>query len=233
MHGAYKWDKFIQTLSATTDLRIVPSPKGSPRSTYVQTHGLMQAEQRGVGGVTQRRPSHNHPHTSVSSNPSHSSSLPPRPIMESNQTRSLCVDWASIVDGIERAYYVQKAAFTIFFGMISSPRWRPHIVMEKCKLLGYFTLVPDDSQPLRRCINSPELMYAIRRMGNLVALVLWLEILRLKRKVRGRSERVTRKCGGKCFLHPHSTFLHQLCIVYEFNKKYSRETKRKPVVLRS
>lgn len=203
-----KW--FIQTLSVTMDSPIVPLPKGSPRSTCAQTHGPMQAEQRGLGGVTQRRSSHNHPRASVSFNPSHSSSLPPRPIMEPNQTRSLCVDWASTVDGIERAYYVQKAAFTVFFGMIDSPRWRPHIVVEKWKLLWYFTLVPNDSQPLRRCINSLELMYAIRGMGNLVALVLWLEILWLKRKVRGGRRRLR----GSVVVNALPTPIPLSCISY-------------------
>ena len=106
----------------------------------------------------------------------------PHPIMEPDQMRSFCVDWASAVDGIEHTYDVQKATLAVLFGMINSPHWRPHIVVEKWKLLEYFTSVPDDSQPLRRCVDNPELMNAIRNVENPAAMVLWLAILWLKYK---------------------------------------------------
>jgi len=48
--------------------------------------------------------------------------------------------------------------------------------------LEYFTSVPDDSQPLRRCIDNPELIDAIANMENSAAMVLWLAILWLKYK---------------------------------------------------
>ena len=106
----------------------------------------------------------------------------PHPIMEPDQMRSLCVDWASAVDGIEHTHDVQKATLAVLFGMINSPHWRPHIVTEKWKLLEYFTAVPDDSQPLKRCIDNPDLMEAIRNVDNPAAMVLWLAILWLKYK---------------------------------------------------
>jgi hypothetical protein len=46
--------------------------------------------------------------------------------------------------------------------------------------LEYFASVPDDSQPLRRCIDNPELMDAIKRTENLTAMALWPAILWLK-----------------------------------------------------
>ena len=104
----------------------------------------------------------------------------PHPIIESDQMRSLCVDWASAVDGIEHTHDVQKATLAVLFGMINSPHWRPHIVVEKWKLLESFMSVPDDSQPLRRCVDNPELMDAIKNVANPVAMVLWLAILWLK-----------------------------------------------------
>ena len=104
----------------------------------------------------------------------------PEPIMDDDQTRKFCIDWASTVDGIEHTYDVQKAALAVLFGMINSPRWRPHIVPEKWKLLEYFTSVPDDSQPLRYCLDNPDLMDAIRDVDNPVAMVLWLALLWLK-----------------------------------------------------
>jgi len=122
----------------------------------------------------------------------------PHPIMEPDQMSRLCVDWASAVDGIEHTPDVQKATLAVLFGMINSPHWRPHIVVDKWKLLEYFTSVPDDSQPLRRCIDNPELMEAIKDVGNPAAIVLWLAILWLKYKelipeVREQLETVTKE----------------------------------------
>jgi len=54
--------------------------------------------------------------------------------------------------------------------------------MENWRLLESFTSVPDDSQPLRRCIDSLELMDAIANVENPAAMVLWLAILWLKYK---------------------------------------------------
>ena len=55
----------------------------------------------------------------------------PHPIMEPEQMRRLCADWASAVDGIEFTDDVRKATLAVPFGMINSPHWRPHIVPER------------------------------------------------------------------------------------------------------
>ena len=123
----------------------------------------------------------------------------PDPIMGPDQMRGLCVDWASAVDSVKHTYDVQKAAtLAVLFGMISSPHWRPHIVTEKWKLLEYFTSVPDDSVPLRRCIDNPELMDVVRNVADPAAMVLWVAILWLKYKelipqVREQLETVTKE----------------------------------------
>ena len=106
----------------------------------------------------------------------------PHPIMESDVMRSLCVDWASAVDGIEHSQDVQKATLTVLFGMINSPHWRPHIVPEKWRLLEHVTSVPDDSQHLRRCVDNPELMETIKNVENPAAMTLWMAILWLRYK---------------------------------------------------
>ena len=103
-------------------------------------------------------------------------------IMEPDQMKSFCVDWASTIDGLELTPDVQKAALTVLLGMINSPHWRPHIVPEKWKLLEYFTSVPDDSQPLRKCINNPELIDVIKDVDYPDASTLWLKILWVKYK---------------------------------------------------
>jgi hypothetical protein len=83
---------------------------------------------------------------------------------------SLCVDWASAVDGIEQTYNVQKATPVVLFGMINSSRPYPHIVVEKCKLLVLFISVPDDSRSPRRCIDNPELMEVVKNVANPAAM---------------------------------------------------------------
>ena len=124
----------------------------------------------------------------------------PHPIMEPDQMRSLCADWASAVDDIEHTYDVQKATLAVLFGMINSPHWRPHILTEKWKLLECFTSVPDDSQPLRRCIDNSDLLDVIKDMDNQAALFLWLAVLWLKYKelipqVRVQLENITKELG--------------------------------------
>ena len=124
-----------------------------------------------------------------------------QPIMGRDQMKSLCVDWASTVDDLEHLELtpdVQKAALTVLFGMINSPHWRPHIVTEKWKLLECFTSVPDDSQPLRSCINNPDLIEVIKDVDYQDASSLWLKILWLKYneltpQVRGRLEMTTKE----------------------------------------
>ena len=122
----------------------------------------------------------------------------PYPIMEEDQMKSLCVDWASAVDGIDHTDDVRKATLTVLFGMINSPHWRPHIDTKKWKLLEYFTSLPDDSRPLQRCIDNPELMVAIKEVANPAALALWLAILWLRYRelipqVQEQLETVTRE----------------------------------------
>ena len=121
----------------------------------------------------------------------------PNPIMEFDQMRSLCVDWASTVDVIENSDKAQKATLAALFGMINSHHWRPHIVKDKWRLLEYFPSVPDDSQPLKRCIDNPSLMDEIRDVADPTAMALWMRILWLKYKeltpaVQRQLERVTK-----------------------------------------
>jgi len=103
-------------------------------------------------------------------------------IMDPSELKSFCVGWASVVDNIDHTHGVQKAALTVLLGMINSSHWRPHIVAEKWKLLECSTLLPDDSQPLRRCLNNPKLMEEIKTMEDPVVLPLWLGTLWLKYK---------------------------------------------------
>ncbi|KAF9790540.1 hypothetical protein BJ322DRAFT_1037101, partial [Thelephora terrestris] len=120
------------------------------------------------------------------------------PIMEPDQMRDLCVDWASAVDGTKHTHDVQRATVAVLFDMINSSHWRPHIVTETWKLLEYFTSVPDDSQPLKRCLDNPELTDAISEVNDPAVMVLWLAILWFKHnelipEVREQLEAVTKE----------------------------------------
>ena len=106
----------------------------------------------------------------------------PHPIMGSDQMRSLCMGWASTVDCIGHTHDVQEAALVVFLGMINSSHWRPHINTEKWELLKYFTSVPDNSQPLRMCIDNLELMDVIMNMKDPATITLWLTIMWYKHK---------------------------------------------------
>ena len=139
----------------------------------------------------------------------------PHPIMEPDQMRSLCVDWASILDALPHTYNIKMGALPALFGMINSPHWRPHIVAEKWKMLEYATSFPDDSQscdwcvpydpqPLRRCLDNPELIDAIRNVESPDAMWLWLNVLwvryqELIPQVREQLETVTKEFaqGGR------------------------------------
>lgn len=120
----------------------------------------------------------------------------PSPIMERDEMRTLCVGWASAVDAIKDSCDVQEATLAVLFDMINSPHWRPHIVPEKWDLLKFPIPVPDDFQPLRRCIDNPELIEAIRMVADPDVIARWLKILWLKYpelipEVRARLETAT------------------------------------------
>lgn len=104
----------------------------------------------------------------------------PEPFMDGDQMRKFCMNWSSSVDGIEHTYDVQRATLAVLFSMINSSLWRSHINPDKWKLLEYFTSVPGDSRPLRRCLDNPDLTEAIRGVDNPAAIVLWIAILWMK-----------------------------------------------------
>ena len=105
----------------------------------------------------------------------------PNPIMNPDQMRALCVDWASALDDVgSTSLQVQEAALTVLLGMINSCHWRQHIVKDKWKLLEHFASVPADSEPFKRCLQNEELVHAISEIGNRDAATLWSTILWLK-----------------------------------------------------
>ena len=122
----------------------------------------------------------------------------PDPIMEPNEMRDFCMDWASTVDSVEHTCDVQKPILAVLLGMINSSHWRPCVVMENWELLKYFTSIPNDSLPLGRCINNLEVTDTIRNMENLDVMISWLAILcwkyeELVREVQEQLETVVKE----------------------------------------
>jgi hypothetical protein len=118
--------------------------------------------------------------------------------MDPEQMKRFCADWASTVECVEQTPSVKTAALTVLLEMINSPSWRPHIVAEKLGLLEGLKSVPDDFQPLRSCINNPDLVDAIKGVGHPTAIVHWVTILWLKYgeldpRVRDQLEAVTKE----------------------------------------
>ena len=209
MHGAYKWDKFLPWIGDPQDILVFLGHHFELATRYDENqdepiHDALRAlayasDPATIEALNQFDPTEpsfvhgvlyiyqeNHP---FQLRKAALFFLPligdrwfntPDPIMEPHQMGKFCADWASAIDGIEHTPDVQKAALAVLFDMMNSPHWRPHIVPNKWKLLEYFTLVPDDIQPLKRCLDNLELTNAISEVENPAAMVLWLAVLWLK-----------------------------------------------------
>lgn len=122
----------------------------------------------------------------------------PNPIMDPDQMKRFCVDWASAVDAIGYEGSPGGAILAVLLQMINSPHWCPHIVADKWKLLEQFASFPNNFQPLTGCINNPGLIDVIRNMGDPAVMALWLAILwykyeELVPEVQNQLEMVTKE----------------------------------------
>ena len=120
------------------------------------------------------------------------------PVMEDEEMRAFCVDWASAADDIGHSDDVRKVSLVVLFSMINSPHWRPHIVAETWTLLQDFISNPDDSQPPKQCLDNPQLIDAIPNVGKPSPRAHWLAILWLRYEqldpsVRKKLEMATRE----------------------------------------
>jgi len=104
----------------------------------------------------------------------------PHPIMEPDQANNLYGNWNSIVQSVEHTQNTNKAILSVLLEMINSIHWRPHVAPEDWGLLRYLSSVPDDFQPLRKCIDNPELIQVIRNTEDQTPMLHWLPILWLK-----------------------------------------------------
>ena len=94
------------------------------------------------------------------------------------EMKSFCEDWVTTVDSVGHTSDARKAAIlTALLHMMNSPYWRPHIPEGKWKLLEYYPSVPDDCQPLKRCLENDKLVAFISQVTDPDAIVLWPRIL--------------------------------------------------------
>jgi hypothetical protein len=103
----------------------------------------------------------------------------PEPIMEPDEMEESCA-WIGHPPSTLSSTRtdVRKAILAVLFRYDQLiPHWRPHIVPEKWEaMLEYFTSVPDDSQPLNRCIdNHGADGYDLASLENPAAMVHWLD----------------------------------------------------------
>ena len=119
-----------------------------------------------------------------------------------NVADHFCRDWNTIVGSIEHTSDAKKAILTTLFYMMDSPHWRPHIPEGKWKLLEYYSLVPDDCRPLKRCLENHQLVVAISQMRDPEAIalwprILWLEYDKLTPQVQEALKRLTKAAKGR------------------------------------
>ena len=87
------------------------------------------------------------------------------PIMKEGEMEGFCRDWASAVGTVEHTAKFMKGVLTVSFCMINSPYWHPNIAADTWKLLEHFISDPEDSQPLKRCLENTEVTSAISAGG--------------------------------------------------------------------
>jgi len=90
----------------------------------------------------------------------------------------LCANWVHTVNGIGSLDEVQDDVLDVLLAMLDSDHWRPHIILKVPAVLEPITLIPNP-QPLRRCLEHPHVVAAIRDEGDPVAMANWLEVLLL------------------------------------------------------
>ena len=100
-----------------------------------------------------------------------------RPLMNDDEMKKLCGLWAFAVDEVRYTDRILEAALAVLLDMINSSHSRPHVVPGGWQLLVHLDLVPDDSQPLARCLRNPSLVDWIGTVGSPDTVVRWSKVL--------------------------------------------------------
>ena len=97
--------------------------------------------------------------------------------MNDDMMKVLCGLWASALCIDRYADRNLQAALAVLLDMINSSHSRPHVVSMSRWLWRCLHLVPDDSQPLARCLRNPGVVDEISTVGDPDSAFLWFEFL--------------------------------------------------------
>ena len=101
-----------------------------------------------------------------------------------------CEELVSVVDDVfMEEPEVKRAATTALLSMADVPSFRLHIPLHMWEHLEFIHELKEDSLPLRRCKDNPDIIPALRRTKDQKPLLLWLailwrEIMRLNPKIQ-------------------------------------------------
>lgn len=99
--------------------------------------------------------------------------------LEANEKESLCALWAHTISAIKCTDNIQVAILDVFFQIIGSTNWQPHIVSWVWKPLEFIASI-EDPKHLRRCLDNTDFMALIKDGEDMDAKLHWLGILGLK-----------------------------------------------------
>jgi len=119
------------------------------------------------------------------------------PVMEREEMSEFCEHLAvSMIAYVVFLPATMRRGVSIFFGMLRSSEWREHIVIRSWSILTHCTLVEEEQELFRWCLqNATELLEFTRRLPDGEGLkwwygTLWFHFDKLDHTVRGEVERI-------------------------------------------
>jgi len=123
----------------------------------------------------------------------------PVPVMEPEEMSEFCEHLAvSMIDYGVFLPLTMRSGLSIFFGMLRSSEWRKHIVNRSWRMLAHCTLVEEEQESFRWCLqNATELLEFTRQLPDGEGLkwwygTLWFHFDKLDPTIRGEVERIAR-----------------------------------------
>jgi len=123
----------------------------------------------------------------------------PTPVMEPEEMSEFCEHLAVyIIDDALHGDFVQKCSATILFGMLHSSEWRKHIAPRFWCVLAYCTLVDEELESFKWCLqNALDLLEYTRGLAGGEGLkwwygTLWFHYDKLDTTVREEVERIAK-----------------------------------------
>ena len=122
----------------------------------------------------------------------------PEPVMEPKERSEFCGHLAMFIDINGHPTRVKRAGISIFFGMLRSQGWRNHIVPKLWKILAEWTLVDEEQESFKWCLqNATEILEFTGRSPSDQRFkwwygTLWFHFDKLDQTVRGEVETIAK-----------------------------------------